>query len=370
MNAKPLSSTKPEKPEKPLKPITTLKSSAPAILAIATLAFLVACGKYPAGEQSQDQQGKASHGETSGGGAVGMRAGTAELTGQGYEPAFLAAGYATQDVSFEIKETIVDIGLGYKYRALTYDGNFPAATLVVEQGTLLRIRVNNRDSKERSLHTHVIKYKPESDGTAASATLPGQSRTYFWEVTDTTPPGFYPFHDHEGTGEGAQARGLIGMVNVVKKGEAAKAGFGILLHDLDPAYLFSTSGAAMNGSGGGGHGAGGGAGPHGGAGMATGSVPAHLINGRFGDAPESRFSVSKGSKIRLGVVNLGTAIHTFHPHGNFFRGADGAISDNLEILPGGYRTVELDAEAAGEWMYHCHVPGHPEGGMWSRYVVK
>ena len=322
---------------------------------IGALFLFVACGKYPDGKGNT-----AAHGEEE----VGTRVGEAELTGEGYRPAFLKPGYKTVDVGFEVKETTVDIGGGYKYRALTYDGNFPAATLVIEQGTLVRLRLANRDSKEHSLHTHVIKYKPESDGSVATATLPGQTRTYFWEVTDETPVGFYPFHDHQGTGEGAQARGLIGMVSIVKKGERSKAGFGILLHDIDPAYLFSTTGAPVPGAGGGGHGAG-----HGGGAMPMGDVPAHLINGRYGEAPESRFSGKKGTKIRLGVVNLGGNIHSFHPHGNFFREADGFINDTLEIQPGGYRTVELDAEAAGEWLYHCHVPGHPEGGMVSKYTV-
>ena len=317
---------------------------------------LSACGKY-----ADVKEETAAHGEE-----VGMRMGSAEASGQGYVPAFLAKGYKTLDVKFDVRESIVDVGNGYKYRALTYDGNFPARTLVVEQGTLVRIRLNNGDGTEHSLHTHVIKYKPESDGTAATATRAHESRSYFWEVTENTPPGFYPFHDHGGSGEGAQARGLIGMVNVVKRGEAAKAGFGILLHDIDANFLFSTDGAAVPSAGGGGHGGG-----HGGGGMASmENVPAHLINGKFGDAPESRFSAKKGEKLRIGVVNLGVDIHNFHPHGNFFREADGTVNDTLALQPGEYATVMLDAESAGEWIYHCHVPGHPEGGMWSRYVVK
>ncbi len=99
-------------------------------------------------------------------------------------------------------------------------------------------------------------------------------------------------------------------------------------------------------------------------------VPAHLINGRYGAAPENRFKVAKGKSLRVGVVNLGTDIHSFHPHGNFFIGHDGRAHDNLELQPGGYRTVLLDGGAAGEWQYHCHVPGHPEGGMVARYVVE
>jgi len=331
---------------------------------LATVSFallaLAGCGKYVETKGDED-----AHSEE-----VGSRTGTAEATGNGYVPAFLANGYKTLDVTFDIRESVVDLGNGYKYRALTYDGNFPARTIVVEQGTLVRIRVNNGDDQEHSVHTHVIKYKPESDGTIASATRAGESRSYFWEVTENTPPGFYPFHDHGGPGEGAQARGLVGMVNVVKKGEVSKAGYGILLHDIDPAYLFSTSGAVLPSSAGG-AGSGGHAGGHGSGQMAsTQKMPAHLINGRYGDSPESRFTVKKGEKLRIGVVNLGLNIHNFHPHGNFFREADGTVNDTLALQPGEYATVTLDAEAVGEWHYHCHVPGHSEGGMFGRYVVE
>jgi FtsP/CotA-like multicopper oxidase with cupredoxin domain len=230
---------------------------------------------------------------------------------------------------------------------------------------LVRIRLKNAGKEPHSVHTHVIKYTPANDGTDATATPPGETRYYFWEVTADTPTGFYPFHDHGGGGEGAMERGLVGMVNVVAPGGASDAGYGILLHDLDPRYLYSTSGAPIPGSGGGG-----GHGNHGGGGMASADVPAHLINGRFGPAAANRFKVSKGKTLRLGVVNLGTDIHTFHPHGNSFKTPEGELGDNLEVLPGGYRTVTMQGEAAGDWQYHCHVPGHPEGGMVARYVVE
>ncbi|MCA2960565.1 MAG: multicopper oxidase domain-containing protein [Silvanigrellales bacterium] len=325
----------------------------------ASIAVLQACGKYADGEASNNDHGAHSK----------VQPGQAELTGLGYVPAFLAAGYQTRNVSFEVKETLVDIGGGYSYRALTYDGSFPARPLVVEQGTLVHIRLSNKSSSEHIIHTHVVKYKPQNDGTASTAVPPGESRSFFWEVTDATPPGFYPFHDHGGQGEGALARGLVGILNVVKKGESAKAGYGILLHDLDPAFLFSRSGAPLP--------SGAMAGGHGGHGSGTAfsssgkdaSMPMHLINGRYGEADENRFSLRKGTKLRIGVVNLGANIHSFHPHGNSFQDEAGRTSDVLELQPGAFRTVELDGQAEGDWSYHCHVPGHPEGGMVSRYSV-
>lgn len=314
------------------------------------------CGKYPT----------LKHDESSSEKIIPLAASSAEITGSGYVPLYLTGNYKQKNVDFEIKETLVDINAGYKYRAITYDGNFPAKTITVEQGTLVRIKIVNQLESEHSLHTHVIKYKPESDGTKSSATAAKGTRYYFWEVTSETPAGYYPFHDHGGPGEGAQSRGLVGMVHVVKPGELNTPSFGVLLHDIDANYLFSMNGTPVTSSGGAGH-----AGGHGGAsnGAAT-EIPAHLINGKFGMQQENMFELLQGSTIPIGIVNLGENIHNFHPHGNFFTEENGRINDTLALQPGEFRTVLLKGETKGEWMYHCHVPGHPEGGMWSRYVVK
>lgn len=311
--------------------------------------WLLNCGKYPNGPLPK-------HHEI----PLGSQTTDAERSGNGYEPLYLKEGYKTLDVIFEVKEKQVDIGNGYQYRALTFDGNFPAKTISVGKNTLVRIQLKNSHKSPHSLHTHVIKYKPESDGTLASATIPGQTRYYFWEVTLDTPSGFYPFHDHGG--ESSLNRGLMGTVEVLEEG--SKPGFAVLLHDLDPKYLFSTSGAPVMGNGSGDHSAG-----HGGGPAKSGSQPAHLINGRVGDDSANRFRVKQGESLKIGVVNLGENIHNFHPHGNHFKDALGQVHDVLELQPGGFQTVELSAQTKGEWLYHCHVPGHPEGGMWSNYEV-
>lgn len=324
------------------------------LVALPLLLGLASCGKYP----DRAQEPHVGHA------GIAERPTGPEQTGENYTPKFLAPGYKTQNVDFEIKEKIVDLGGGFKYRALTYDGSFPAKTIVVEQGTLVRIKVANTDHEPHGIHTHVIKYTPANDGVGVSETAAGETRYYFWEVTTSTPPGFYPFHDHGGDNEGAQSRGLIGMVNVVAAGQTANAGFGILLHDIDPNFLFSTSGQ-NTGSASAGH-----AGGHGGGAAASTEVPAHLVNGKFGADAANTFEFAKGQEMRLGIVNLGTQIHTFHTHGNSWVEANGVFNDNLELLPGGFRTVQLKGEAEGNWLYHCHVPGHPEGGMWGKYTVK
>lgn len=162
---------------------------------------------------------------------LGSQTTDAERSGNGYEPLYLKEGYKTLDVIFEVKEKQVDIGNGYQYRALTFDGNFPAKTISVGKNTLVRIQLKNSHKSPHSLHTHVIKYKPESDGTLASATIPGQTRYYFWEVTLDTPSGFYPFHDHGG--ESSLNRGLMGTVEDLEEGSKS--------FPFDPKALSSNS---------------------------------------------------------------------------------------------------------------------------------
>jgi FtsP/CotA-like multicopper oxidase with cupredoxin domain len=317
--------------------------------------LISACGKYP------DVKGTDSPGHSESSRVLPV----SNLTGawEEYKPQFITGDFKKLEIEYEIKEKVVSIGAGYKYRALTFDGHFPAKTLVVEQGTIVRIKIKNSDSDPHSIHTHVIKYTPDNDGAGETQVPSGDTRYFFWEVTAETPPGFYPFHDHGGANEGAQIRGLVGIVNIVKPGETANPGFGILMHDLDPSYLFSESGATVGG--GAGHGGG-----HGSGGAAAIVPPEHVFNGSVGISHDNEFKFKKGEKLRIGVVNLGTDIHTFHPHGNFWLEVNNSRQDNLEIMPGGFRTIELLGDAAGEWLYHCHVPGHPEGGMWSKYKVE
>lgn len=132
---------------------------------------IVACGKYP----------DRGHAPQVGHAGVAENATGAEKTGDEVSQVSLAPGYKTQNVEFDIKETLVELGGGFKYRALTYDGSFPAKTIVVEQGTLVRIKIANNDHEPHGIHTHVIKYTPANDGVGVSETVAGETRYYFWE---------------------------------------------------------------------------------------------------------------------------------------------------------------------------------------------
>jgi FtsP/CotA-like multicopper oxidase with cupredoxin domain len=56
-------------------------------------------------------------------------------------------------------------------------------------------------------------------------------------------------------------------------------------------------------------------------------------------------------------------------HGHRWVGADGVLTDAINLGPGTYATFDWVEDNPGEWLYHCHVPDHMEGGMVGIYEV-
>lgn len=78
-----------------------------------------------------------------------------------------------------------------------------------------------------------------------------------------------------------------------------------------------------------------------------------------------------GERVRFTV--LASEPHTFHLHGHPWRLSDDRMVDTFlvdvdtphafEVLAGG-----VDRRA-GDWLYHCHIDAHLEGGMWGIFRV-
>lgn len=78
-----------------------------------------------------------------------------------------------------------------------------------------------------------------------------------------------------------------------------------------------------------------------------------------------------GERVRFDIV--ATEAHTFHLHGHPWLLADGTVVDTFlvdvdtphafEVLAGG-----TDGRA-GDWLYHCHIDAHLQGGMWGIFRV-
>ena len=56
--------------------------------------------------------------------------------------------------------------------------------------------------------------------------------------------------------------------------------------------------------------------------------------------------------------------HPLHVHGHTFALADSGLrKDTVLLRPMESRSLDLDADNAGDWMVHCHNIYHAEAGM-------
>lgn len=264
----------------------------------------------------------------------------------------------TVTYELEITEFDWEVAPGAIYRAIGYNGRVPGPILEAKAGDRIVIHLTNRTAEPHSIHTHVVKFDEDSDGTMRGVAEPGQTITVEWLATI---PGTYPYHDHaghDGESHGLTA-GLIGPLVVHDpEAEPAQVENVVVLADMDMRRYKGLPGMPM------------------------GEFPAtegefrgqhqymHTINGRAYEEWVPRFHAHVGDLVRWRVISIGSEFHTFHVHGHRWKGPDGAFTDNINLGPGTYATFEWKEDNPGQWLYHCHVPDHMEGGMVGLYEVE
>jgi manganese oxidase len=89
----------------------------------------------------------------------------------------------------------------------------------------------------------------------------------------------------------------------------------------------------------------------------------------FGNMP--MMTMKKGDRVRWYVATLGDFFnaHTPHWHGNTVTVA-GRRTDVLNVASAEMITADMVPDAAGIWLYHCHISDHMLAGMVARYEVK
>lgn len=95
----------------------------------------------------------------------------------------------------------------------------------------------------------------------------------------------------------------------------------------------------------------------------------HATNGYlYGNLPN--MTMKKGERVRWYLISMGTEVdlHTPHWHGNTVTW-NRRRTDVIELLPGSMKTVDMNVDNPGLWMYHCHVNDHIEAGMMATYRV-
>lgn len=96
----------------------------------------------------------------------------------------------------------------------------------------------------------------------------------------------------------------------------------------------------------------------------------YTINGYIFDNLQG-LEMNKGEHVRWHLIGLGNEVdlHTPHWHANVVLDR-GVYTDVVELLPATMKSVDMTADNAGLWMYHCHVAEHVKSGMTAMYKVK
>jgi FtsP/CotA-like multicopper oxidase with cupredoxin domain len=261
----------------------------------------------------------------------------------------------TRTFDFTIEEVLWEVGPGAIYEGIGYDAQIPGPLIEVEAGDHVVIHLRNNASKPHSIHTHVVQFTNDNDGTHGSIVAPGEEKTIEW---DAVFAGTFPYHDHADDEEGV-ALGLFGALVVHAPEERPANEHVVLLADFLQTEYASLPGVAD---------------------PVTGEFPdagtyrgghqyMHTINGKGYEDAIPPFEGKVGELSRWRIVSIGREFHTWHIHGHRWLDESGQLTDNVQLGPGMYTTFEFEEDNPGDWLVHCHVPDHMEGGMIASYIV-
>ncbi len=82
-----------------------------------------------------------------------------------------------------------------------------------------------------------------------------------------------------------------------------------------------------------------------------------------------------GERVRINLINDTMMPHPIHLHGHFFELVSGDPGNRVRkhtvnVLPGGKVSVDLTADAEGDWAFHCHMLLHMHSGMMRVVAVR
>ena len=80
-------------------------------------------------------------------------------------------------------------------------------------------------------------------------------------------------------------------------------------------------------------------------------------------------------RVRLNLINDTMMPHPIHVHGHFFELVNGQqehqpMKHTVNVLPGGRLSVDMTADALGDWAMHCHMMFHMDTGMFRIIKVR
>jgi len=224
-----------------------------------------------------------------------------------------------------------------------YNGTSPGPTIQVAQGDHVRIVFDNHLPEPSSIHWHGFEIPVSMDGVPG---MPGGSvppgQRFVFEFT-LHQEGTFFYHPHMAMQE---MMGMIGAFIIHPKQPhqpRVDKDFAIILQE----YASLPNNPVPN----------------------TMSMEFNWLtfNGKAGPAI-TPLIVRLGDRVRIRLINLGMDHHPIHLHGNTFyvTGTEGGRAPQSAWMPGNTvlvgvaqaRDIEFDAQYAGDWMLHCHLPHH------------
>jgi len=294
-----------------------------------------------------------------------------------------AEAQTVREYNLEIVPHDIDYGGGNVWHAWTYklaeepEGHVPGPTLTVTVGEKLRINVKNNLDLVHSLHTHLANYDFEMDGSqanviagkgASSMIPPASEYTYEFEPTE---PGIYYYHCHSADGglmiSQHIRQGLYGAIIVKAPDEPAVRDEVIFMSEIGhETEGENVPGFIMNGLG-----------------LPGGerALEQAFKEGGF-DAVAAQLnktvpaiSAKVGEEMRVSVINIGDAIHSFHAHSvNHIseQAMPGRIwpANLLPLVPGAADMMRFTFTKPGLWLFHCHVVSHADAGMIGVFIIE
>ncbi len=87
------------------------------------------------------------------------------------------------------------------------------------------------------------------------------------------------------------------------------------------------------------------------------------------------FAFTEGERVRINLINDTMMAHPIHLHGHFFelvtgQGDHAPRKHTVIVQPGGIVSLDLTADAVGDWAFHCHMLYHMLAGMMRVVTVR
>ena len=274
--------------------------------------------------------------------------------------------------------------------------------LHAEVGDTIKIVFRNNATHPYSMHPHGVLYEKDSEGADYNdntsgadkedgCVAPGATHTYTWQIPERAGPGpndpsslFWLYHSHCDELRDV-ASGLFGGLVVTRRGMALPDGrpkdvdhefvtIFIAINENESWYLDDNirdhctdpkgvkkedfGVAAANGV----------VGTIATTGFAATNIKWSINGYIYGNMP--MMTMKKGDHVHWYVATLGdfNNAHTPHWHGNTVL-VGGQRTDVLSVVSAQMITADMIPDAAGIWLYHCHISDHMLGGMVARYQV-